>query len=84
MTDLAPCPDGAHQAAVALPSCALSCAGTRSSGWLRGRDLLYNYIKDSKCMSKIKCILKLPIKVAKPLRVGQTNDLNFFNANDIF
>ena len=35
-------------------------------------------------MSKTKCILKHPINVAKLLRVSQTNDLNFCNANDIF
>lgn len=46
--------------------------------------MLYNYIKDGKCMSKIKCILKHPINVAKLLRVSQKNGLNFCNASDGF
>lgn len=84
ITNLASCPRGAHRAVVPLRSHALGCAGTRSPGWLRGRDLLYNYIKDSKCMSETKCILKRPINVAKPLKGSQTKDLNFCNANEIF
>jgi len=35
-------------------------------------------------MSKPKRILKHPINAAKPLRVSQTNDLNFCNTNDVF